>query len=749
MNRRKAIASATLLLALVLGFASGVWFASGPHPRLDANEHGGRGAAGSYSDHAPLPAAQVQASVWTCSMHPQIQLPKPGKCPICGMDLIPLAEEGGDDVDPSMFRMSEAARKLARISTATVERRSVTREIAMVGKVAYDETRVETISARFPGRLDRLFVDYTGVPVKAGDHLASIYSPELLTAQQELLQALRAAREVQGNVQFLRQTTQATIEASREKLRLWGLNPDQIRQIERSGKVSDHLTLYAHQSGIVVQKHQNEGDYVQEGSKIYTIADLTRLWVNLDAYESDLSWVHYGQEVHFETEAYPGETFEGRISFIHPVLDERTRTVKVRVNVENPRGRLKPGMFVRGRVLAELRGEGKVYDRDLAGKWISPMHPEVVEDGPGKCRVCEMPLVPAENLGFVGRIDTGDLPLVIPVSAPLLTGKRALVYVEVEGSERPTYQGRVVTLGPRAGEFYIVRDGLEVGEQVVVEGNFKIDSAVQIKAGPSMMTLPSEGPRGGESLRGTPFLAALEPVTSRLSRVAAAIADEDSDTASEGFEGVLEQVSSLPVEGLEGGARSLAESLASRLREAASLGLEAWELPEQRRALLRVGFALEEAGLPSPSVEPAQRDILEEVKGLALSLSEHLAGDDDASALASLRVSKTPQAVRPTAEETGSFSLVRWQLFLVLQELRRSTTLGEIREGHAIFSDLIVLLSRRFPSLKGDAKILACPMAFSGRGARWIQAPGEVANPYFGAAMLRCGEPYRPTAGGR
>ncbi|GAF96407.1 unnamed protein product, partial [marine sediment metagenome] len=235
---------------------------------------------------------------------------------------------------------------------------------------------------------------------------------------------------------------------------------------------------------------------VETGTKIYTIADLSQVWVQLDAYESDLAWLRYGQQVEFTTETYPGEIFKGRITFINPVLDEDTRTVKVRVNVPNPDQKLKPGMFVRAQVRSQLAAGGQVFDASLIGKWISPMHPEIVKDGPGKCDICGMDLVPAEELGYPIPKRAPEAPLVIPSTAPLITGKRAVVYVRLPDREEPTFEGREVLLGQRAGDHYIVRHGLKEGELVVTAGNFKIDSALEIKARPSMMN-----PEGGAAVK--------------------------------------------------------------------------------------------------------------------------------------------------------------------------------------------------------------------------------------------------------
>ena len=440
-------------------------------------------------------AVEKQPEVWYCSMHPHIRRPGPGKCPICHMDLILLPggearTEGGERV----LVTSAAAKKLMEIRTSPVERRYPTAEIRMVGKVDYDETKLGYITAWVPGRLDRLFVDYTGLTVRKGDHMVEIYSPDLLVAQAELLQALKAVRELaNSDIGIMKETTQATVEAARERLRLWGLTKQQIAEIEKVGKPTDHITIHAPMGGVVIAKDAQQGMYVQTGTRIYTIADLTAVWVKLDAYESDLMWLRYGQPVEVASEAYPGETFSGWIAFIEPVLNPTTRTVKIRVNVPNPEGKLKPNMFVRGVARARVAAGGRVMDPDLMGKWICPMHPDVVKDGAGICDICEMELVTAEALGYVAVSDVeSPKPLVIPVSAALWTGKRAVVYVEAPDTERPTYEGREVVLGPRAGDDYIVRSGLMEGEIVVTNGNFKIDSALQIQAKPSMMS-----PEGG------------------------------------------------------------------------------------------------------------------------------------------------------------------------------------------------------------------------------------------------------------
>ncbi len=442
---------------------------------------------------------ETQAQVWTCSMHPQIRMSEPGKCPICGMDLIPATTSSDEETGERELKLSQTAMKLAEIQTSPVERKYVSVSIRMTGKVDYDETRLGHITAWVPGRLDRLYVDYTGISVRKGDHMVYLYSPELLTAQEELIQAVRALGELkESGMKIMRETALRTVEASKEKLRLWGLTGKQITEIEKSGEASDHMTIYSPMGGVVIDKNVEEGEYVKTGTRLYTIADLSHLWIRLDAYESNLVWLRYGQEVHIETEAYPGEVFKGTIAFIDPVLDTKTRTVKVRVNVPNADGRLKPEMFVHTTVHAHVAESGKVMDEALAGKWICPMHPDIIKDHAGSCDICGMPLARTESLGYASVSgDEEDIaPLVIPASAPLITGKRAVVYV-AHSEKEGIFEGREIVLGPKAGDYYLVSDGLEQGERVVVNGNFKIDSALQILAKPSMMS-----PEGGVPMTG-------------------------------------------------------------------------------------------------------------------------------------------------------------------------------------------------------------------------------------------------------
>lgn len=472
MNKKTIlIIAGSTVAALIIGIGVGRFTQSSP----ESHDH-------AATDSAKAPSAEP--TTWTCSMHPQIQQPEPGDCPICGMDLIPLVSDSGADEGPRTMSMSESSRALAEIQTTEVKKDYPEAEIRLVGKLDYDETLEKSLTARFPARIDKLFVNYKGIAVAKGDHLAKVYSPDLLSAQRELLTSYRA------------DPNSSITNAAREKLRLWDLVPEQIDAIIERGEAKDSFVLKAPIGGVVVTKKVKEGDYVKTGESLFKIVDLSRLWAYLDAYESDLPWLRYGQDVAFTVEAIPGETFHGQIAFIEPEVNRKTRTVPIRVNVPNPDGKLKPGMFVRSVVASRLAEDGKVYAPEFAGKWISPMHPEVVKDGPGQCDVCGMDLVPAEELGYVDH-STENAPLIVPSSAVLRTGKRAVVYVEKPNTERPTYEGREIVLGPRAGDFYLVTAGLEAGDRVVTNGAFKIDSALQIQAKPSMMN-----PAGGGSMPG-------------------------------------------------------------------------------------------------------------------------------------------------------------------------------------------------------------------------------------------------------
>jgi Cu(I)/Ag(I) efflux system membrane fusion protein len=662
--------AAGLVLVAVLAFFLGGLLIGGGHESHDVAGDDGRSAA----------AEPSEPSAWTCSMHPQIQLPKQGKCPICFMDLIPVESGGGEDLDPGQIRMSETAKELARIETVAVRRAYAERAVRMVGKLAYDETSVASITAWIPGRLDRLYADFTGVTVRKGDHMVSMYSPELLATQEEILQARRAIDALGATGSgVLKSTASATLEAAREKLRLFGLTEKQIETIESSGVISEHLTIYAPIGGVVVEKHTLEGMYVETGTRIYTIADLSRLWVMFEAYESDLPWLRYGQQVKFTSPSFPGEEFEALISFIGPVVDRDTRSVRVRAVVENKGLRLKPEMFVHGVVLSRVDGRGDVIDENLAGMWISPMHPEVVKDGPGSCDVCAMPLVPAESLGYAGRSDAGEAaPLMVPASAPLITGKRAIVYVDVSDADGPVFEGREIQLGPRAGNSYVVVSGLEEGDLVVTNGAFKIDSELQIQAKPSMMSpvgdVAAPGHRGGTKIGG------------------AHVVTHDShgvDVAGSGGDPLA--------------------SAPGRLDESKDV-LSALAPVYEKYFEVQMALAGDDHGLAAK----AAREVEERAKSVNMRI---LSPEGHKRWMALLE---------PLSEAALSIA--------------ESGDIVSARDGFYFLSRVAVELHDSFGhSGEADYYLTFCPMARNNAGAHWLQTENVVWNSFYGPSMLRCG----------
>ena len=763
-HRRKLwIAQAAALLVIGFAIASSL----NGTPTTVAPQTGSE----SHAQHADA------AKIWTCSMHPQIRRDGPGKCPLCGMDLVPVKKSAGG---VRTISISPDVRKLMSVQTVPVTRRYVTAKVRMVGKIEYDETRLAHITAWVSGRLDRLFVDYTGIEVKQGDHMVYIYSEELYSVQAELIQALNYQRDQPAATTRLIPPIDLAASA-REKLRLLGLTAEQIEEIEQRGTPNDHVTIYSPVSGIVIDKLKQEGDRVRTGDRIYTVADLNQLWMKMDAYESDLAWLRYGQAVEFTTEAYPGEVFKGRIAFIDPMLNEATRTVKVRVNVSNEDGRLKPEMFVSAIVQSKIAAGGRVLDASLAGKWISPMHPEIVKDEPGTCDVCGMPLVRAETLGYV-TAEPSDItkPLVIPVSAALLTGTRAIVYIQIPNAEEPTYEGREIVLGPRAGDYHLVKSGLTEGELVVTNGSFKLDSALQISAKPSMMTPEGGGgggghhhggeskpSQGGESMRMagdagmslSPQLETqLQQTIAAVEQIGEAIESTELSRIREAFGQLGRQVAAVNGEQLSGDMKAQLQEFAMLLRNDSVEGQEITGLQNADRIYLvtkrhaqrlQEMFGLSQVGHPmnEQSLEvPAEfRLQLSQLVPAYLSIGQALSADDGDSAVRA--VAGLPQVVDAiNAQSLEGKTAERWNaerksLATITARLSKAKDLASLRTAFALLSDELLALQRTFGfSDSGQLFELHCPMAFDGRGASWLQSDDAVRNPYYGAAMLKCAD---------
>jgi len=489
------------------------------------------------------PRTGAEAEVWTCSMHPQIRLPNPGQCPICGMQLIPISKlpSARDDLETR-----------AGLESEPIQRRELFKEIRTVGKLDYSERQVAYISSRVDGRVDRLFVDFTGVEVKKGDHLVQIYSPGLNVAQRELLIGLDAQEREQKRPQSESRAgvVESTLESARTKLRLLGILPEQISEIEKTKKTTTHLTIFAPIGGTIIEKDVRLGQYLKEGDPIYRIADLDPIWLYLNVYEFDFAWVRFGQAVDVQLEAFPGENFDGSVMFIDPFLDDATRTIRIRVNIKNPNRLLKPQMFATATINVKLRPDGSPEPTGLEGMFVCPMHPEVMQREPGKCSICEMPLekAPEQRSKPEGRESTGkpkatdqspggaldaakedhsahaqgpatatngakseshqghtptpssmkkaasgDGVLAIPVSAVLDTGRRRITYRQTDDG---AYELVELKLGPRAHsidesgkrrEFFVVLDGIDEGDRVVSQSGFLLDSQRQIEGMPSLL----------------------------------------------------------------------------------------------------------------------------------------------------------------------------------------------------------------------------------------------------------------------
>ena len=450
----------------------------------------GKNKVVSGHDHNEI-SSKKESITWTCSMHPQIQLPKAGKCPICFMDLIPLKNDEGVELSDSEIRLSDTARKLAKINTIKAKKDFVTREIILSGRVEIDETKKGTVTARFPGRIEKMYINYTGVEIKKGEHLYKIYSPEIFQVQESLITSLKnlgIARKNE-NTSLIR-AAKASYNAAKERLRLFGFTTSQIKSIEKTSKATETIDVFSPYNGTVMTMGMKEGDYMKKGSVIYNISDLSSVWVTFDAYEKDIRWLKYGEKVEITFEAYEGKTHQARIAYIDPVLNETTRTVTIRVNLDNQNLNLKPGMFAKAKITSILTDEGKFIDDSLTGKYISVMHPEIIKDKPGNCPICGMALVKASELGYTSSSKAKSKKILIPATAPLFTGTRSIVYIEHQRNGEYIYEGREITLGPKSGGFYVVEEGIKENEKVVINGVFKIDSAMQIVAKKSMMNLP-------------------------------------------------------------------------------------------------------------------------------------------------------------------------------------------------------------------------------------------------------------------
>lgn len=408
MKKYKIYIVATL--ALVIGLLTG---------RLLLNN--GTPPVQEHSEHS---SSQTASEIWTCSMHPQIRQNEPGDCPICGMDLIP-ARKASSDTDIG-FQMTADAIKLANIQTTVIGNSDANEgsTLRLNGKIQADETKSASLVTHIPGRIEKLYVSYTGEQVNKGQKIATIYSPELITAQKELLEAEK-----------IQDISPGLLTAAKNKLKYWKIENEVIQDILTSGTVRENFTIYADHSGVVDQKRVSVGDYLTTGEVLFDVQNLYRLWAIFDVYENDLSQAKTGNTIFFTTPSAPNKRFNAKITFVNPVIDPNTRAATIRAEVSNTTGKLKPEMFITG----ELQTSKKV--------------------------------------------DT----ITVPKSAVLWTGQRSVVYVKIPDTDIPSFEYREIEIADATASGYAIVSGLAYGEEVVTNGAFVIDASAQLNNQVSMM----------------------------------------------------------------------------------------------------------------------------------------------------------------------------------------------------------------------------------------------------------------------
>lgn len=371
-------------------------------------------------------AGPKEETLYTCGMHPQVIQNTPGNCPICGMKLTPIRKQAGGSNAPSgaadsAIVIDPVTRQNMDIRTGLVTRGPLRRTVRTVGAVDFDETRLSDVTTKFRGWIVKLHVDTTGQQVHQGEPLFDIYSPELYSAQVEYLLALSAATNANAaDAQTLRETARA-------KLKYFDISDEQVAELEKSGHAKKALSISAPRDGIVVEKVAVEGQMAEAGVRLYRLADLGTVWVQSQVYEQDLPLVRLGQEATVSLTYLADRKFRGRVTYIYPTVDEKTRTAKVRMEFHNPGYLLKPGMFT----TVELEAE------------ISPS------------------------------------ALLVPDMAVLRSGEKNTVFIALDGGK---FEARTVAIGMRTeGDQYQVLSGLEEGERVVTSGQFLLDSESQLR----------------------------------------------------------------------------------------------------------------------------------------------------------------------------------------------------------------------------------------------------------------------------
>ncbi len=390
------------------------------------------------------PKTGKKIKYWVSPMDPTYIRNEPGKSPM-GMDLVPVYEEEGEAKEPaSTIRIDPVTMQNMGVRLGRVQRKALIKYIRTVGNITFDETKIFTVNTKFSGWIEKLYVNFLGEDVKIGQPLFDIYSPELVTAQEEYLLALKQYSSLSNSSYArIRKGAQRLLEASRTRLRYWDLTDKQIEQIEESGKVQKTVTIYSPASGVVTQKDAFKGHYVKKGENQYSIVDLSNVWVDVDVYEYELPWVRKGMAAEMELAYIPGKRFKGKVLFIYPYLEAKTRTAKLRLSFSNPGYQLKPGMYA------------DIFLKSVVAK----------------------------------------KSLVIPQEAVIDSGVRKIVFVAIGKGK---FQPRNVNIGLEGNENeFQVLEGLSEGEEIVLSAQFMLDSESRLReAIQKMLELRKRAPGG-------------------------------------------------------------------------------------------------------------------------------------------------------------------------------------------------------------------------------------------------------------
>lgn len=404
------------------------------------------------------PKTGKKIKYWVSPMDPTYVRMEPGKSPM-GMDLVPVYEEEGEQKEgASTIRIDPATIQNMGVRYAQVERKLLSLSIRAYGYLTYDETKIYTVNTKFSGWIEKLYVNFEGDKVKKGDPLFDIYSPELVTAQEEYLLALQQCGPLcESPYPSIREGAKRLIEASRTRLHYWDLTDEQIREIEDSGKIKKTLTVYSPANGVVTQKNAFAGHYVKAGEHQYVISDLSTVWADVEVYEYELPWVRSGMAAEMDLTYIPGKRFQGKVVYVYPYLMEKTRTGKLRIEFHNARYELKPGMY--------------------ATVYLEP--------------------VVSKNA------------LVIPQEAVIESGVRKVVFVALGNGK---FQHREVKIGVEGGEnLYQVLDGLKEGETIVVSAQFMLDSESRLREAIQKMLEPEKTPMVPEKGAGQMKMESAKP----------------------------------------------------------------------------------------------------------------------------------------------------------------------------------------------------------------------------------------------